>query len=63
MEILFWIQSIKNNLPKGFSKKIQRKWRTYWDEPYKIQQWEDGTTSPICRCQENYFKEFNENFL
>ena len=35
----------------------------YWDEPYKIQPWEDGTTSPICRCQENYFKEFNENFL
>ena len=45
------------------AKKIQRKWRTYWDEPYKIQPWEDGTTSPICRCQENYFKEFTENFL
>ena len=45
------------------AKKIQRKWRTYWDEPYKIQQWEDGTTTPICRSQENYFKEFNENFL
>ena len=44
-------------------KKIQRKWRTYWNEPYKIQQWEDGTTTPICRSQENYFKDFNENFL
>ena len=45
------------------AKKIQRKWRTYWDEPYKIQQWEDGTTSPICRCQENYFNEWNQHFL
>ena len=54
---------LKTSYQNDLAKKIQRKWRTYWDEPYRIQQWEDGTTSPICRCQENYFKEFNENFL
>ena len=48
MEILFWIQSIKNA-----------------DESYRIQQREDGTTTtcPICRSQENYFKEWNQPFF
>ena len=54
---------LKRIYQKDLAKKIQKKWRNYWDEPYKTIQWEDGTNTPICRSQENYFNEFNQNFL